>query len=91
LRRLGRSGTIIGQGLFFLFFRWIGRLLPELGPRAMVKPHLINDPKHWRERAEEARTVAEALDDPEAKRMMFEIARGYERLAQRAEERLKWN
>ena len=57
----------------------------------MAKPHLINDPKHWRERAEEARTFAEALDDPEAKRMMFEIARGYERLAQRAEERLKWN
>jgi hypothetical protein len=48
---------------------------------------LINDPKHWRDRAEEARAYADAMNDPEAKRQMLEIARGYDRLAERAEER----
>ena len=46
----------------------------------------INDPQHWRGRAKEARALAEAIADLEAKRMMFIIAE-YERLAQRAEAR----
>jgi hypothetical protein len=46
-----------------------------------------DDPKHWRNRAEEARTRAGEMNDPEAKRQMLGIARGYERLAERAEER----
>jgi hypothetical protein len=49
---------------------------------------LINDPSHWRERAQQARATAEQIPDPEARRMMQEIADGYERLARRAEERL---
>jgi nucleoside-diphosphate-sugar epimerase len=36
----------------------------------------INDPKHWRERAEEARTVADDLTDPESKRMIASDCRG---------------
>jgi hypothetical protein len=48
----------------------------------------INDPKHWRERAEEAHTVADDLTDPESKRMMLRIADNYEELARRAEKRL---
>ena len=43
--------------------------------------------KHWRDRAEETRAVAEQLDDPEARRIMLEIAAGYERLAERAQAR----
>jgi len=48
----------------------------------------INDPKHWRTRAEEARTVAEQMTDPISKQMMLSVAADYERLAIRAEERM---
>jgi len=48
---------------------------------------LTDDPKHWRSRAHEARIRAGELNDPEAKRQMLGIARGYDRLAERAEER----
>ncbi|MGZ5120721.1 MAG: hypothetical protein ACXWCK_32005 [Burkholderiales bacterium] len=47
----------------------------------------INDPKHWLDRAKEARALAEEIADLKAKRMMLGVANGYERLAQRAEER----
>jgi hypothetical protein len=50
-------------------------------------PSDIHEPKHWRDRAEEARVHAEQMTDPEAKRMMLEIANGYERLAERVAER----
>ena len=49
----------------------------------------INDPKHWRERAEEARTVADELTDADSKRKMLRIADDYEELAKRAEKRLR--
>jgi hypothetical protein len=51
--------------------------------------HSINDPKHWRDRAEEARAHAEQMTDRDAKQTMLEIAEQYEMLAKRAEERLK--
>jgi regulator of replication initiation timing len=38
--------------------------------------------KHWRERAEEARTAAEQMCDAQSRQQMLEIAEGYERLAQ---------
>jgi hypothetical protein len=50
---------------------------------------LTDDPKQWRDRAHEARIRAGELNDPEAKRQMLGIARGYDRLAERAEERLR--
>jgi hypothetical protein len=53
-----------------------------------MPPSLIHDPKHWRERAEEARSHAEEMKDPEAKRTMLDIAEGYERLAKQAEKRV---
>ena len=47
----------------------------------------INDPAYWRERAEEARRIAEQLADAVAKDMMLDIARSYDNLAKIAEER----
>jgi hypothetical protein len=38
----------------------------------------INDPKHWRERAEEARTVADQVADDKSKQSMLRIAKDYE-------------
>jgi hypothetical protein len=34
----------------------------------------INDPAHWRERAEEARALAGQIEDPDAKIAMLRIA-----------------
>ena len=44
------------------------------------------DAQHWRDRAGEARADAARLDDPDARRLMFEIAMTYDRLATRAQE-----
>jgi hypothetical protein len=44
----------------------------------------INDPEHWRHRAEETRTLAEAMSDEVSKQMMLRIAADYEKLAERA-------
>jgi hypothetical protein len=49
----------------------------------------INDPAHWRQRAEEARTVAEQMNEPQSKEAMLRIAKDYERLAERAAQRAK--
>jgi hypothetical protein len=45
-----------------------------------------DDAKHWRRRAAEMRAVAKDIRDP-SKQTMLEIALGYDRLAQRADER----
>jgi hypothetical protein len=51
---------------------------------AKLPLELLNNVEHWRDRAEEARVHAEQLTDPEARRMMLDIAKSYERLAERA-------
>jgi len=61
----------------------------EVEDRSAVPDYSFNDPKHWRERAEEARARAEQMTDRDARQMMLGIAEDYEKLAKRAEERLK--
>jgi hypothetical protein len=55
----------------------------------MAHHPIIDDPKHWRGRAEEARTLADQIADPTSRTMMLRIADDYERLAERAEQRLQ--
>ena len=43
--------------------------------------------EYWLERAEEARTVAELMSNPDARRKMFGIAESYVRLADHAREK----
>jgi hypothetical protein len=47
----------------------------------------INDPAHWRDRAEEMRALAEDIKDTHARETMLRIAKDYDRLAERAEHR----
>jgi hypothetical protein len=49
-------------------------------------PELLTDPAHWRLRAQEARRLANKLEDPEAKAAKHQMADKYERLAARAAE-----
>jgi hypothetical protein len=47
----------------------------------------INDPAHWRARAQEMRALADSAQDEAAKETMLKVAQDYERLAERAEKR----
>jgi hypothetical protein len=49
----------------------------------------IDDPNYFWSRAEEARIMAEQMTDPQAMRMMLGVMQTYEKLARRAEARLK--
>jgi len=64
-------------------------ILPQLyvGAGESLLPSLLNNVRHWQERAEEARAVAGQMSDAEARRVMLGIADGYERLAKLAEAR----
>jgi len=53
----------------------------------MARPSFLNDPAHWRDRADEARTRADQMSDPQCKSAMLRVAKEYELLAERAAER----
>jgi hypothetical protein len=44
----------------------------------------FNDPEHWRNRAERARSLADQMNDEAFRQMMLRTAADYERLAERA-------
>jgi len=49
---------------------------------------LLEDPAHWRARAEEARTLADQMKhDEKSRQTMLRIVADYERMAKHAEER----
>jgi hypothetical protein len=48
-------------------------------------PYFVNNSQHWRDRAAEARIIAEQLTDAGARENMLAVADAYERMAERAE------
>ena len=50
----------------------------------MLDIQMKDDPAHWRQRAQASRAEADRLNDPDAKKIMLEIAEAFERLADRA-------
>jgi hypothetical protein len=52
---------------------------------AGVMPTTFGTPAYWQERAEEARALAEDMNDAEARRAMLAVAENYEKIAKRAE------
>jgi len=42
---------------------------------------ILNNPQYWRDRAEEARVLADQMKDPDAKHIMLRVAEGHERQA----------
>jgi len=64
--------------------RLLGSHGTRLRPRWFILPMNklpIDDPHFWRERAEEARRIADQLADAVAKQTMLDIARSYDNLA----------
>lgn len=52
-------------------------------------PVFLNDPQHWRDRADQMRALASETSDPESRTIMLRLANDYELLARRAERRAK--
>lgn len=48
----------------------------------------VDDPKHWYGRATEMRVLADEMSSKDAQRMMLRLAEDYEKLGDRAAERL---
>lgn len=47
----------------------------------------IHDPKHWRNRAAELRSLAMIIEDEQTQAMMYRVADDYDKLADRTAER----
>lgn len=54
----------------------------------MTTPSSVNDPAHWRQRAEDARRDADRHDDPYIKQELNDIATTYEEVARHIEAKL---
>ena len=48
----------------------------------------INDPRHWRNRAEEMRWLTKAMKNSETRRIMKQLADGWDEMADRAQRRV---
>ena len=54
-----------------------------------MPPRHFNDAKHWRDRAAEMRALAEGYADKKAAEIMCRLADDYDRLADRAGDRVR--
>lgn len=66
---------------------WLLEPVSKLRGFDRMREPILDDPEHWRRRAEETRRVAEQLDDPVAKQILLDIANSYDQLAKSAEAR----
>jgi cell division protease FtsH len=57
------------------------------GGKATWFRRTYDNPKHWRDRADEARVLASQLADPDSRQRVLGIAESYEYLARKAESR----
>jgi DNA-binding ferritin-like protein len=53
----------------------------------VMASNITDDPEYWRKRAEEARTLADQMNEVRTKAMMLDIAKSYEKIAKWAEQR----
>jgi hypothetical protein len=51
---------------------------------SVTAPKVAISGQHWLKRAEEARQIAEMVDDPDVRQKLLELAKTYEKLAIRA-------
>jgi hypothetical protein len=58
-------------------------------PSGVMPSSFVNKPEHWLLRAEEMRTLTEGMRDDAKKQEMLRVAKDYEKLAKRAEARLR--
>jgi len=56
-----------------------------MGGKAMTARFSFGTPAYWRARAEESRVMADDMDDPEARRLMLDVAEGYDKIAKQIE------
>jgi hypothetical protein len=68
-----------------LLLTWVRRLNESMGAACAIP--FMNDPKHWRDRAADARALASEMRDLDSQAMMLRLADDYDNLAIRAEKR----
>jgi hypothetical protein len=61
--------------------------MPECHHHRVVADKILRDASYWRYRAEEMRTLADAMRYPEPKRIMLGAAKSYDQLAEWADQR----
>jgi hypothetical protein len=52
-----------------------------------MRPHILDDTQHWRDRAAASRALADQMSDAMAKELMLLVASNYDPIAEHASER----